>query len=107
MNKKLRKIAKEAIGQYEYYMNGMQRLSNTNVKVTNIRHRKSDDIYIADITLYFGDDTERHINCEYDDSVIQRNAIVDSDPYGDLKKIKKPKKIGTGHWKSVLKYVQD
>ena len=57
---------RKAIERYEYYRNGLDRLSCSSVKVRNLRVRRTKPI-TADVTLCFGEGEreETHRNWEY------------------------------------------
>jgi hypothetical protein len=62
--------AKLAIENYEYKNNAMQLLNNSGVNVLNVRFFK--ESIVADVILYFEDEKERHYNCEYPISIINK-----------------------------------
>jgi hypothetical protein len=57
---------RKAIERYEYYRNGLDRMSCSSVKVRNLKVRKTKPI-TADVTLCFGKGRreERYPNLEY------------------------------------------
>jgi hypothetical protein len=61
-----REDVKKAIERFEYYRNGLDRLSTAHVEVMNLKMRKTKPI-TADIVLCFGegDCTKTYRKCEY------------------------------------------
>jgi len=54
---------KEKVREYEYFLNGFQRLNGAYVKVVNIKKKR--DRLLADVILYNGEHEERYNKCNY------------------------------------------